>query len=113
MRILRFSHCFASFTVASGLVLAASSLGQAQTAGQDIHQAGTSTKNAAKEAGTGVKKGTTTSYTKTKEGATKGYDKTKEGTTKGYDKTKEGTQHLTGSKSQASTSEDKAKEKRQ
>jgi hypothetical protein len=136
MKISRFTHCFASFTVASGLVLAAGSPGQAQTAGQDIHKAGTSTKNAATETGSAVKKGTTTGYDKTKqgttkvydktkqgttkgyektkEGTTKGYDKTKEGATKGYDKTKQGAQHLTGSKSRTSTkAEDKAKETNQ
>jgi hypothetical protein len=125
MNISRFVQCVASFAVASGVVLAAAPLGQAQTAGQDIHNAGTSTTNAAKDTGSAVKKGTTTGYDKTKQGTktaakdtgsavkkgtTTGYDKTKqgtktvadktkEGTVKGYDKTKEGVQHVVGAKS--------------
>jgi hypothetical protein len=55
----------------------------AQTAGQDIKDAGRDTKNAAKDAGHGVAKGTK-----------KGYEKTKEGTEKGYHKTKQGTKHV-------------------
>jgi hypothetical protein len=66
----------------------------AQTAGQDIKDAGHDTKNAAKETGHGIAKGTKKGYEKTKEGTEKGYDKTKEGTEKGYNKTKQGTKHV-------------------
>jgi hypothetical protein len=117
VKIPRFTHYFASFAVAAFMTLASGSLGQAQTAGQDLHKAGTTTKNAAKETGSGVKKGTSEGYDKTKQGTkaaardtekgtTKAYDKTKEGTkaaaqgtkkgtTKAYDKTKDGAEHLT------------------
>jgi hypothetical protein len=61
----------------------------AQTAGQDVHNAGAATKDAAKDTGHAVKKTSNTAATKTKSGTEKGYDKTKEGGTVAVDKTKE------------------------
>jgi hypothetical protein len=58
----------------------------AQTAGQDMKNAGTDTKDAAKSAGSGVKKGTKTAYRKTKNGTKKAYHKTGEGAEKVGDK---------------------------
>ncbi|HEX6495331.1 MAG TPA: hypothetical protein VF018_07610, partial [Acidobacteriaceae bacterium] len=52
----------------------------AQTAGQDIKNAGHDTKAAAKDTGRGIAKGTKKGYEKTKEGTEKGYHKTKSGT---------------------------------
>ena len=66
----------------------------AQTAGQDVKNAGHDTKDAAKDTGHGIAKGTTKAYDKTKEGTEKGYDKTKAGTEKAYHKTKQGTKHV-------------------
>ncbi len=58
----------------------------AQTAGQDIKNAGTDTKDAAKSTGRGVKKGTKTGYHKTKAGTKKVYHKTGHGIAKVGDK---------------------------
>jgi hypothetical protein len=63
----------------------------AQTAGQDMKDAGHATANATKDAGHGIAKGTKTGYDKTKEGTVKATHATVHGTKTGYDKTKEGT----------------------
>jgi hypothetical protein len=55
----------------------------AQTAGQDMKDAGHETKNATKDVGHGVAKGTK-----------KGWHKTKAGTEKAYHKTAQGTKHV-------------------
>ncbi len=47
----------------------------AQTAGQDMKNAGSDTKNATKSAGHGISKGTKTGYRKTKHGTKKAYHK--------------------------------------
>ncbi len=62
----------------------------AQTAGQDMHNAGHNTANAAKDTGNGVKRGTTTAYHKTSNGTRKTYHKTAHGTKKVYHKTGRG-----------------------
>lgn len=66
----------------------------AQTAGQDIKDAGHDTKDAAKDTGHGVKKGTTKAWHGTKKGTEKAYDGTKSGTETAYDKTKSGTKKV-------------------
>jgi len=66
--------------------LTVASVAVAQTAGQDMKDAGHDTKQAAKDTGNGVKKGTKTGYHKTKHGAKKAYHKTGEGTEKLGDK---------------------------
>jgi hypothetical protein len=66
----------------------------AQTAGQDMKDAGHETKNATKDVGHGVAKGTKKAYHKTEHGTEKAYDKTKEGTEKGYHKTAQGTKKV-------------------
>jgi Ni/Co efflux regulator RcnB len=71
--------------LASTLVLGSVSA-IAQTAGQDIKDAGHDTKNAAKETGHGIKKGTKTGYRKTKNGTKKAYHKTGSGVAKVGDK---------------------------
>ena len=58
----------------------------AQTAGQDMKDAGHDTKNAAKDTGHGIKKGTKTGYRKTKNGTKKAYHKTGHGLAKVGDK---------------------------
>ena len=57
-----------------------------QTAGQDIKNAGTDTKDATKSTGRGIKKGTKTGYHKTKSGTKKAYHKTGHGLAKVGDK---------------------------
>jgi hypothetical protein len=64
----------------------------AQTAGQDMKNAGTDTKDATVSAGHGIAHGTEKGYDKTKSGTEEGYHKTKSGTEKGYHKTKSGTE---------------------
>lgn len=54
----------------------------AQSAGQDMKNAGHETKNATVDAGHGVSKGTKKAYHKTKRGTKKAYHKTKQGTQK-------------------------------
>ena len=70
--------------LASTLTL--TSVGIAQTAGQDMKTAGTDTKNATKATGKGIKKGTTTAYKKTKSGTKTAVHKTGEGVSKVGDK---------------------------
>ena len=71
--------------LASTLALASVSA-FAQTAGQDIKDAGHDTKQAAKSTGSGIKKGTKTGYRKTKNGTKKAYHKTGQGISKVGDK---------------------------
>ena len=93
-----------SLAVASVLTFIPAS-SPAQTAGQDVHNAGSATKDAAKDTGHAVKKTSQNAAAKTKSGTEKGYDKTKEGGTvvvdktketsvKSYDKSKEGVQKV-------------------
>ena len=78
-----------TFVVTAALALGcAAPVVLAQTAGQDVKDAGTDTKDAAKDLGHGVAKGTKKAAHGTKEGTEKAYDKTKEGTMKAADKTK-------------------------
>jgi hypothetical protein len=77
-----------SLAVASVITFAPTS-SFAQSAGQDVHNGGAATKDAAKDTGHAVKKTSNTAATKTKSGTEKGYDKTKEGGTVAVDKTKE------------------------
>jgi hypothetical protein len=79
---------FSSLALTSAMILSPAPF-SAQTAGQDVHNAGTATKDAARDAGHAVKKTSKTSAAKTKSGTEKGYDKTKEGGTVAVDKTKE------------------------
>ena len=65
--------------------------GNAQTASQEMKQAGTETKEAAKSAGRGVKKGTQKAASNTKRVAKKGVNKVASGTEKGAEKVKEKT----------------------
>jgi hypothetical protein len=58
----------------------------AQSAGQDMKNAGSDTKDAAKSTGRGVKKGTKKAYHKTKSGTKKAYHKTGHGVAKVGDK---------------------------
>jgi hypothetical protein len=70
--------------LATTLTFASSAI--AQSAGQDMKNAGTDTKDAAKSTGSGIKKGTKTAYRKTKNGTKKAYHKTGEGAEKVGDK---------------------------
>jgi hypothetical protein len=109
----RFSQRISSFVLVSGIAVGTGTL-LAQSAGQDLHHAGTDTKNAAKDTGSGVQKGTTKAYHGTKHTTTKAADKTKEGVTKGYDRTKEGSKSLVGANDRQSTkARDRAKESQQ
>jgi hypothetical protein len=87
---------FKSGIVATALavVLAGASLpawaSAPQSAGQDMKNAGTDTKDAAKDVGHGVKKGTKKGYHKTRNGTKKVYNKTAKGTKKAYHKTGKG-----------------------
>ena len=122
MKTIRIPKALASFVLTSALVLP--TLGHAQTAGQDMHNAGTDTKNASVDTGHAVKHTTKKTYhksksgtakvaDKTKEGGTIAVDKTKEGTVKGFDKTKEGTKKLFGAKdTKATEAHDNAKNAR-
>jgi len=65
--------------------------GSAQTATQEMKQAGTETKEAAKSAGRSVKKGTKNAAHNTKRVAKKGVNKVASGTEKGAEKLKEKT----------------------
>jgi hypothetical protein len=77
-------------TIWSGLLASTLVLGSvasmAQTAGQDMKDAGHETKQAAKDTGHGIKKGTKTAYRKTKNGTKKAYHKTGQGVAKVGDK---------------------------
>ena len=79
--------------VALGLCMV-SSLGvvsaYAQSAGQDMRNAGHATKDAAKDTAHGVKRGSETAYHKTAHGTTKAYHKTAHGTKKAYHATAHG-----------------------
>jgi hypothetical protein len=66
----------------------------AQSAGQDMKDAGSSTKKATNKTGSAVAKGTDTAVDKTKEGGTTAVDKTKETSVKGYNRTKEGVEGI-------------------
>jgi len=66
----------------------------AQTAGQDMKDAGHETKNATKDVGHGIAKGTKKGWHTTKSGTEKVASGTKHGTEKAYDKTKSGTKHV-------------------
>ncbi len=61
-------------TVAAAMSLTVPSA-TAQTAGQDMKNAGTDTKSAAKSTGHGISKGTKKGYSKTKHGTKKVYHK--------------------------------------
>lgn len=65
---------WSSLFLAATLTFASAAV--AQTAGQDMKNAGTDTKDAAKSAGAGIKKGTKKAYRKTKSGTKKAYHKT-------------------------------------
>jgi hypothetical protein len=80
-----------SLLFAGAMSLSPSFALHAQTAGQDIHAAGTDTKNAADDTGHAVKHTTKKAYHKTKHGTKKAYHKTAAETDKGADKTKSGT----------------------
>ena len=122
MNSIRIPKALASLMLASAL--AVPSVALAQTAGQDMHAAGSDTKNAADNTGHAVKRTTKKAYhksksgtakaaDKTKEGGTIAVDKTKEGTVKGFDKTKEGTKRLFGAKdAKATEAHDNAKNAR-
>jgi hypothetical protein len=91
----QFRNRMGTFVVTAALVLGGvAPVVLAQTAGQDVKNAGTDTKDATKSIGHGIAKGTKKTVNKTKEGTDKAYDKTKEGTVKGYDKTKAGTKKV-------------------
>ena len=96
------THRFATASASLMLAFALSGSAYAQTAGQDMHNAGTDTKAAAGNTGHAVKHTTKKAYHKTahgthtaahdtKSGTAKAADKTKEGTVIAADKTKEGT----------------------
>lgn len=88
----QFRNRMGTFVVTAALVMGgAAPAVLAQTAGQDMKDAGHATKDAAKDTGDGVAKGTKKVWHGTKKGTSKAYDKTKEGTEEGYDKTKAGT----------------------
>jgi predicted small secreted protein len=72
-----------------GIVLAAAT--PAQTAGQDIKNAGHETKEAAKDAGKGTAKAAKTGARKTKNGVKKGAHATASGVEKGADKVEDKT----------------------
>jgi hypothetical protein len=78
------------FAIALSAVPVTVRAGVPQTAGQDIKNAGTDTKDATKSAGKGIGKGTKTGYNKTKSGTKKVYHKTASGTKKAVHKTGEG-----------------------
>lgn len=59
----------------------------AQTAGQDMHDAGHETKAAAQDTAHATTKGTSKAYHKTKRGTKKAYNKTDNGTKKAWHKT--------------------------
>lgn len=61
---------------------------------QDMKNAGTDTKSAAKETGHGISTGTQKAYHKTSKGTKTAYSKTKHGTKKAYHKTAKGTKHV-------------------
>ncbi len=65
---------FTTFVLTAGLSLSAA-MASAQTATQDMKNAGTNTKNATKSAGSGISKGTKKAYHKTKKGTKKAYHK--------------------------------------
>jgi hypothetical protein len=62
----------------------------AQTAGQNVENAGHPRTDVAQQAGNGIKRGTTTAYHKTSDGTKKVYRKTARGTKKVYHKTGDG-----------------------
>jgi hypothetical protein len=67
---------FASFALTAAMTLALPSTATfAQTAGQDMKNAGRDTKNATKSVGHGIGKGTKKAYHKTKHGTKKAYHK--------------------------------------
>jgi hypothetical protein len=66
---------------------------QAQTAGQDMKNAGTQTKDAAKSAGHGIAHGSRTAARKTKNGTKTAARKTKDGTEKFVHGAARGTAH--------------------
>jgi hypothetical protein len=75
------------------------------TAGQDVHQAGRDTKNAAKDSGRAVKNGSKDAYNDTKHGSKKAWHSTKKGTKKAWHKTKGATKGAyNGAKEGAETS---------
>ena len=63
-----------TIVLTAGLSLSAS-LASAQTATQDMKNAGNSTKSATKSAGSGISKGTKKAYHKSKNGTKKAYHK--------------------------------------
>ncbi|HZY63129.1 MAG TPA: hypothetical protein VFE38_11425 [Edaphobacter sp.] len=70
-----------TLVLSAALVFGTSSaLTWAQTAGQDMKNAGHETKNATTDAGHGISKGTKKAYHKTKRGTKKAYHKTESGT---------------------------------
>jgi hypothetical protein len=83
-----------TLTILSPLVLSA------QTAGQDVHNAGRGYKDAAKHTGHAAKNVTEKIVTKSKEGTTVAADKTKETPVRVYDRSKEGAQKMVHSDAQ-------------
>ncbi len=79
--------------LAAALCMPAGTFAFAQSAGQDMHAAGTDTKDAAKDVGHGIAKGTEKAYDATKNGTEKVVGKGKHNTKKAYHKTKHGTKH--------------------
>ena len=105
MKIFRFTTAFASLVLASNFGAPLASF--AQTAGQDMHTAGTDTKNAAGDTGHAVKTGTTKGYhatartkrtvtNKTVNGTRTVAHKTADGTRTATDKTVDGTKKVFG-----------------
>ena len=77
--------------VAAMLTFSANAVSFAQTAKQDMKDAGTDTKNAVKNTGHGIAKGTKTAARKTKNGTETAARKTKNGTKKVVHKAAHGT----------------------
>jgi hypothetical protein len=80
-----------SVFLASAMVCGAGAFSFAQTAGQDMKNAGHETKEAAKDTGRGIKKGTKTGYHKTKRGTKKVVHKTARATEHGAEKVEDKT----------------------
>ena len=79
MKLRKTGTLFLSAVLAFGT---SSAFTLAQSAGQDMKNAGHETKDATVDAGHGVSKGTRKAYHKTKQGTKKAYHKTKRGTKK-------------------------------
>jgi hypothetical protein len=77
---------FGYLLLASAMVFSVSAVTLAQTATQDMKNAGTDTKDATKSAGHGIAKGTRHAYHATKRGTKKVIHKSARGTRKAADK---------------------------